>query len=118
MIRILAALLTVLFVSAPSLAIAEEELDAYGVSEDVYMQTAEEYRGKASILEGEVRKIGYRLQWVVTELIDVYYDLSETRIELASAIGDRDREEQLVLMFFTLKAEEERLWQEIERSNR
>ena len=115
--RTFAALLMVVFLLVPSPAFADEG-DPYGDSREHSLQTAEAYRGIATTLENGVGEFGYRLQWIVTELIDICYDLSDTKIELAEAIGASDwyREEKLKLKYIALTAEEERLWDEFERS--
>ena len=115
--RTVAALLTVFVMSVLSPAFAGDG-DTNDGSQARNLETAEKYRGIANALENEVGGFGYRLQWIVTELIDICYDLSDTKVELAKAIGasDRNREEKLELKYISLKAEEARLWNEFERS--
>jgi hypothetical protein len=114
--RITALLLTAFFLATPLPAIADDG-DYYYNSQNPYLRNAEEYRWKASNLEDTWRQLGYRQQWVVSELIDIYYKLAETKVDLADAVSmaDWNREELLEIQYFTLKAEESQLWDEFER---
>jgi len=117
--RMTVVLLTAFFLSAPVPAVADDG-DSGPEFQDPFLRNAEQYRWKASTLEGKRRELGYRQQWVVSELIDICYELAETKIALAGAAdrGDRNRQRLLEKRYFALKAEEGQLWDELERLNR
>ncbi|MDH3231663.1 MAG: hypothetical protein OEN55_17885 [Alphaproteobacteria bacterium] len=114
--RMTAVLLAAFFLSVPLSAIADDG-DSQTEFQDPYLRNTEEYRWKASTLEGKWRDLGYRQQWVMSELIDLCYRLAETKAALAEAVdrADWNREEKLELQYLALKAEEGRLWDELER---
>lgn len=114
--RMTALLMAALFLSAPSLAIADDG-DSYHATRVADLRNVEEYRWKASTLEGTWRDLEYRQQWVMSELIDICYKLAETKADLAAAAerADWNREKKLEQRYVALKAEEGRLWDEFER---
>ena len=113
-----AAFLAALFLSAPSSAIAEDDV-SYHETKVLNLRNVEAYHWKANTLEGEWRDLEYREQWVVSELIDICYALAETKAALTDAarMGDRDRKKQLENQYVDLKAEEAQLWDELARLN-
>ncbi len=117
--RMTAVLLAAFFLSAPSLAVADDG-DSYHETKVLKLRNVEAYHWKANTLEGEWRELEYRQQWVVSELIDICYELAETKAALADAAstGDRDRKEQLKNQYLALKAEEGQLWDEFARLNK
>ena len=117
--RITAVLLTAFFLSVPVMAIADDS-DSPVQLQDPNLRNTEEYRWKASALEGTWRDQGYRQQWVMSELIDICYKLAETKAALADAAdrGDWTREDKLEQQYLALKGEEGRLWDELERLTR
>lgn len=119
MTRTIAAMLAALFLLAPLAALADDG-DFYPVPGDVAFGNADDYRWKASTLEGQRQKLAYRQQWIVSDLIDVYYKMAETQAAITDAgdIGDRNRQELLERQFRALTAEEVRLWREFERLNK
>jgi hypothetical protein len=98
--RMMAVLLTAFFLSAPALAIADDG-DFYHETKVLSLRNVEEYRWKASTLESKWRDLGYRQQWVMSELIDICYRLAETKAALAEAVdrADWNREEKLELRY-------------------
>ncbi len=114
--RMTAVLLTAILLSAPLDAIADDgDVPVQVVGHE--LRDTEEYQWKASTLEGKWRDFEYRQQWVMVELIDICYLLAETKAALAAAIdaADWNREEKLEQRYLALKAEEGRLWDELER---
>jgi hypothetical protein len=102
---------------APGLAVGGENL----VSKDSqarYLQTAKEYRMRADDLSGRKRELEAPQQAIVNDLIQVYGELAETKVALAEAVGSQDwgREEELERKYYRLKDEEQRLWDDLERS--
>lgn len=117
--RMTAVMLTAFFLSAPVSAIADDG-DSYHETKVLDLRNAEEYFWKASTLEGKWQDLEYRQQWVMSELIDICYRLAETKAEMAAAVhsADWNSEEKLEQQYFALKAEEEQLWDELERLTR
>ena len=117
--RMTAVLLTAFFLSAPASAIADDG-ESYHETKVLNLRNVEAYRWKASTLEGEWRELEYREQWVVSELIDICYELAETKAALADAVSTRDwhRKTQLENRYLALKAEEGQLWDEFARLNK
>jgi len=117
--RITAVMLTALFLAAPVSGVADDK-NARHVNDNLYLRNADEYLWKASTLEVRQRDLGYRQQWVASELIDICYKLADTKAALADAIKGKDwsREQLLERQYFALKAEEGDLWDELERLNR
>ncbi len=114
--RMMAVLWTAIFLSVPLTAIADDgDAPIQLLGHD--LRDNEEYRLKASALEGTWRDLEYRQQWVMAELIDICYRLAETKAALETAIdrADWNREEKLEQQYLALKAEEGRLWDELER---
>ena len=114
-----AALLAAFFLFAPLSAIAEDDVSNHA-TEVLNLRNVEAYHWKANTLEGEWRGLEYREQWVVSELIDICYELAETKGALADAgsAGDRDRKKLLENQYLDLKAEEAELWDELARLNK
>ncbi|UCH73169.1 MAG: hypothetical protein JSU82_12490 [Rhodospirillales bacterium] len=114
--RIPALLMAGLVLCLSSFAIAGDRQSGH-LNDDLQLREAEDYRWKASTLEGKQRELGYRQQWVVAELIDICYRLAETEHALANAIHMQDpmRERSLELKLSDLKAEERQLWDELDR---
>lgn len=117
--RTTAAILAALFLFSPASAIAGDD-DARQVNDEIFRRNADDYRWKASMLEGKQPQLGYRQQWVAWELIDTYYKLAETRSALGDAVESNDwtREKKLEQQFHTLKTEERQLWAEFDRLNK
>lgn len=117
--RLTAVLLTALFLSAPVSALAGDK-NARQANDTLSLSNTDNYRWKASTLEGKQRELGYRQQWVALELIDIYYRLAETKSAMADArdTKDRTRERLLEKQLYALKAEEGQLWAELERLNK
>ena len=114
--RMTAVLLAAFFLSAPVPAIAGDD-DVYDETKVLDLRDVEQYLWKASTLEGEWQELEYRQQWVMSELIDICYGLAEAKAELMEAThgADWNRERRLERQFSALKAEEEQLWDELER---
>jgi len=117
--QITAAMLTALFLSAPLSAMADDR-NVRQANDDIYLRTVDDYRWKASTLEGKQRELGYRQQWVAMELIDVYYRLAETKSAMTDAHSSKDRVRERLLerKFSSLKSEEGQLWAELQRLNK
>lgn len=115
--RILLATIAGLLLLLP-LTAAGDEARSYDESQKRYLRTAEEYRGKAEELRAEKEQFDGRRQSIVGELVDVYSDLTEIKVGLADAIGDRNwaREEKLEKTYYALKEREERLREELEET--
>lgn len=114
--RLTIVTLAALLLFASPWVIADDQ-NARHVNDDPHLRNAEEYRWRASTLEGKQRELGYRQQWIVSELIDVYYRLAENKAALADAhdAEDQGREGLLETEYYNLKQEERELWAELER---
>ena len=101
----------------PGAALAGSE-KSYEESQQRYLQTASEYREKADELSVTKRDFNPEQQVIIGDLVEVYGQLADLKEDLAAAIGARnwDTEERLEKNFYALKTEEEKLWDDLERS--
>ena len=113
MILLIAALL--IFMPGAALAGSDQSFEE---SQKRYLQTANEYREKANELSAEKDRFSGAQQAIIGDLVDVYIELAEIKEGLAAAIGARnwDKEEKLEMKYYALKDEDEKLWDDLERS--
>lgn len=109
-------LITALMMISPGAALAGSE-KSYEESQQRYLQTASEYREKASELSGAKGQFERDQQVIIEDLVRVYVELADIKEDLAAAIGARnwDTEERLEKNYYALKAGEEKLWDDLER---
>ena len=119
MIRIPMMLIAALVLLAPGAAISGDE-PSYKESQARYLQTAKEYRAKAGDLNGRKGSLEASQQTIVDKLVRVYGDLAEIKVALADAVGrkDWDQEEKLEQRYYRLKEDEEKLWDDLERTKK
>ena len=117
MIRVPTTLLIALFLFAPQMALSGEE-PSYKESQARYLQTAKEYRASADDLIGKKGSLGASQHAIVDKLVRVYGDLAGLKVALADAVGrkDWDQEERLEQRYYRLKEDEQRFWDDLERT--
>jgi hypothetical protein len=106
-------------VSVPPI-LADQKPNDYKAAQQSYLKTAEKYRNQARDLQDKVKSVPSGAQKYVRQLAGVFNQLADTKVALAKAIGAKDwkYEEKLEKKYYQLKAQEEKLWNAIERAKK